>query len=623
MTETSSQDEQSYDFVIVGSGAGGGPLAANLALAGFSVAVLEAGSNHECGYYDIPVMQAYASEDDNMAWNFYVSHYDDPQRGARDSKWVADQGGIYYPRGSTLGGSTAISAMVHIGAQARDWDALADVTGDTSWSSANMRTIFERIENWEGVDAQPLPGDSLEQRDAKAHHGRSGWLRTTRANPALAGREPAFLDVINATEDTSRQLFWIPEDVSLPRDINAADTPSDYQGMSFIPVAAGGGSRNGSRERLLSAQQQAPERLTIIENALASRILFDGTRAVGIEYLEGPGLYRAAPKSQRSDAPSPTRSTVRARHEVIVAAGAFNTPQLLQLSGIGPREELDRLGIDVLVDAPGVGANLHDRYEVSVVMELDENFPIFEGSTLDLPAPGEPDDDLMTEWREDKGGPYSTNGSLAAMVARTSAADTEDTDVILFSLAAQFQGYYPNYSYDAKPHHNRLSMLVLKGWTKNRAGSVRLRSTDPRDVPDIRLRYFDEGSPGWESDLDGVVDGVEMARTLIGNIKGLTVNRELVPGPDVATRDQLRDWVQREAWGHHVCGTAKIGAANDPLAVLDGDLRVRGVEGLRVVDASVFPDIPGYFITSAVYMVSEKASDQLIAEYSPAAEARG
>ncbi len=161
-------------------------------------------------------------------------------------------------------------------------------------------------------------------------------------------------------------------------------------------------------------------------------------------------------------------------------------------------------------------------------------------------------------------------------------------------------------------------MLVLKGWTRNRAGSVRLRSTDPRDVPDIRLHYFDEGSPGWERDLDGVVDGVEMARTIIGNIEGIKVARELIPGPDISTREQLRDWVAREAWGHHVCGTAKIGADDDPMAVLDGDLRVRGVEGLRVVDASVFPDIPGYFIASAVYMVSEKASDQIVAQYSSA-----
>jgi choline dehydrogenase len=267
-----------------------------------------------------------------------------------------------------------------------------------------------------------------------------------------------------------------------------------------------------------------------------------------------------------------------------------------------------------VVDAPGVGENLHDRYEVSVVTELDEDYPIFDGSTLDLTPDDEPDH-LMSEWNASQEGPFSTNGSLAALVARSSAAETDEHDVILFSLPIDFRGYYPGYSTDGIMAHNRLSILVLKGYTRNRAGSVRLRSADPRDVPEIRFRYFDEGSAGWEHDLDGVVDGIEIARRIVASLEVARPVRELVPGDDLTGRDQLREFVAREAWGHHACGTARIGAAGDPGAVLDGDFRVRGVRGLRVVDASVFPDIPGFFIASAVYMVSEKAADVLIAEH--------
>lgn len=602
------------DFVIVGSGAGGGPLAANLALAGHSVIVLEAGGDQGGPYYDIPIMQAYASEDAGMRWDFFVSHYDDDARAAADPKWVAEKHGVLYPRGSTIGGSTAVSAMVHIAPHDSDWDALAALTGDAGWSGRAMRTLFERIENWQGVDARPLPGDTEEDRDRKASHGHDGWLATTRANPKLAGREPRFLDIIGATEKTSRELFGIPEEISLPRDANARDTPATYQGMSFVPVAAGGGRRNGSRERLLAVRDQHPDRLTILTDALATRVVMEGTRAVGVEFVEGADLYRAAATPSAGTDPSTPR-VARARHEVILAAGTFNTPQLLTLSGIGPRSELDRLGIPVVVDLPGVGENLHDRYEVSVLTELDADYPLFDGSTLDVPAPGEPIDGLMQEWLDAQDGPYSTNGSLAAMIARSSTADDDETDLILFSLPIDFHGYYPGYSHEGAQFHNRLSVLVLKGYTRNRAGSVRLRSTDPRDVPDIRFRSFDEGSPGWEADLDGVVDGVELARRIVSNLDLITPVREIVPGDDLTERQQLRDFVEREAWGHHACGTAKIGAADDASAVLDGDFRVRGTQGLRVVDASVFPDIPGFFIASAVYMVSEKASDALIAEY--------
>jgi choline dehydrogenase len=162
-----------------------------------------------------------------------------------------------------------------------------------------------------------------------------------------------------------------------------------------------------------------------------------------------------------------------------------------------------------------------------------------------------------------------------------------------------------------------LTFAVLKGHTKNRAGSVRLRSTDPRERPQIEFRYFEEGSDAAGEDLKGVIDGIEIAREVAGRLGGI-VKEEFAPGEDAVTREVLVDFVRAEAWGHHASCTCKIGDDDDPMAVLDGNFRVRGVRGLRVVDASVFPRIPGFFIASAVYMVSEKASDVLIRQHAPA-----
>lgn len=623
MTDERQPADDSWDFVVVGSGAGGGPLAARLALEGFRVLVLEAGDDHACPYYSVPIMQAYASEDPDMRWDFFVRHWDDETTQARDPKYVAERSGVFYPRGSTVGGSTAVSAMVTMVPQDGDWERIAALTGDPSWSPAAMREQFRRLESWRGVDARPLPGQDEEQRDRAAAHGRDGWLGTTRADPALAGREPRFLQIIDAIEQTARARFAIPDEVSLPRDINAADTPDDFEGMTFVPVAVRDGSRNGSRERLADVAARHPDRLTILTNCLATRVVFEGTRAVGVEYLTGRRLYAAAPGSSctagaREEAPvAQERRIARASAEVILAGGAFNTPQLLALSGIGPREDLERLGIDVLRDAPGVGANLHDRYEVSVVAELAEDYPIFDGSPLDVPADDASADALFAEWRDEADGPFTTNGSLAAIVARSSVAD-RGSDLVVFALPIDFQGYYPGYSRDLVSHHDRLSVVVLKGHTGNRAGRVALRSADPRDVPEIGFRYFEEGSGDAASDLRGVIDGVEIAREVVSRLGGDVIRRELVPGPAVATDAELAAFVREQSWGHHACGTAKIGPASDPEAVVDGDFRVHGVDRLRVVDASVFPDIPGLFIATAVYMISEKAAEVLAAAHRPA-----
>nr|WP_294847534.1 GMC oxidoreductase [uncultured Sphingomonas sp.] len=600
----------SHDFIIVGSGAGGGPLAANLVEAGFSVLLLEAGDDHRCPYYDVPIMQARASEDPDMRWDFFVRHHRDDAQQAKDTKFVSKRDGILYPRGATLGGSTAISALVTIYPHNSDWDYLAELTRDDDWSADAMRRRFERLEAWRGADPDPdnpaVPGDG-------SRHGFDGWLKVTRADPKLAGREPWFLDIINAIEAESRATYGTPETTILPND------PNDWrfvhegrEGMTFMPVAVDNGRRNGARERILDAQTRHPDLLTIRYNILAERVLFDGNRAIGVACLDGAHLYGADPETARAHGPG-TPVEFFARREVILATGAFNTPQILKLSGIGPREELEAFDIPVRIDRAAVGSNLQDRYEVGVVHRTIHDFPVFDGAVLDVPGRDGIADPLFREWAESQSGPYSTNGSLAAFVAKSSVAQG-DPDLIIFALPIDFHGYYPGYAGESAQHHDRVTFVVLKAHTLNRAGTVRLASSDPREPPAITFSYFEEGSDAAGHDLEGVIDGIEIARRIASRLDGM-IAEELIPGKAFDSRQKLATFVRNEAWGHHASCTCPIGADDDPNAVLDGDFRVRGVNGLRVVDASIFPRIPGIFICSAVYMASERASDVIIAEY--------
>jgi choline dehydrogenase len=348
-------------------------------------------------------------------------------------------------------------------------------------------------------------------------------------------------------------------------------------------------------------------------HTLVTRILFapaEGDacrRAVGVELMEGEHLYGADPNAVAGSAEP--RRRLRARREVILCGGAFNSPQLLMLSGIGDPEELKRHGIEIVVDLPGVGQNLQDRYEVGVVCRTHGEFALTRGATFDGPAPGEPPDPLFAQWLEGKG-PYATNGGLIALTKRSGL--TPEPDLFIFCVPGDFHGYYRGRTDDNAYTKSRFSWVILKSHTTNRDGRVRLRSADPREPPDISFRYFHEGSPGWEGDLAAVAHAVEFVRHLNAKLTCILAE-ETVPGADV-TGDRLRRFIRDEAWGHHASCTNRMGRRCDRYAVVDSEFRVMHTSGLRVVDASVFPEIPGFFITTSIYMIAEKASELILAD---------
>ena len=202
-------------------------------------------------------------------------------------------------------------------------------------------------------------------------------------------------------------------------------------------------------------------------------------------------------------------------------------------------------------------------------------------------------------------------------IIKRSTPERPEPDLYIFGLPSFFRGYYPGYSEVIGPVKNHFTWAILKAHTNNTAGRVTLKSADPRDRPDINFRYFDEGNDTAQKDIEAVVAGVEFVRQMNkGLLNKLVTKREVVPGPDIASKEQLTQFIKDEAWGHHASCTCKIGPSSDPMAVLDSRFRVYGTKGLRVVDASVFPKIPGFFIVTPIYMISEKASDVIMEDAS-------
>ncbi|KAK4197981.1 putative GMC oxidoreductase [Triangularia verruculosa] len=621
-------DLTGYEYIVVGSGAGGGPLAARLALAGHKTLLIEAGDDQGQNLnYTVPAYHARVSEDPKLSWNFFVRHYPDDERQARDWKTSYDtpdgtvytgldppegskMKGVLYPRTGTLGGCTSHNALIAVYPHQSDFNYIATLTGDSSWRPENMRKYFARMERKQYLNGLPKG------------HGRDGWLSTELAPLTIPLTDPQLLATLTggatALGSLTNQILNIG--TLLAGDLNADSEFRDRQPAFYqIPISTDKGSRTGTREFVVSVRD-AKNRdgskkypLDVRLNCHVTRVIFDKEssppRATGVEFLDGAYLYRASPLSTGQKG---TPGSALASREVILAGGTYNSPQILKLSGVGPKEELESFNIPVVVDLPGVGTNLQDHYESTVTARAPRSYLTLKDCTFLYNTTTDP---CLDRWQRpllgDRGA-LASSGLAAAMLYKSTTSTDNSFDIFAFGGPVNFHGYYPGYSYAAVSESDIWTWAILKAHPRNKAGSVRLRSADPLDVPDINYNYFDTGNGDWEADIQAMAEGIELGREALR--KQPVRTNEILPGAGKQTREEIEQYIKDGTWGHHASSTCPIGADGDPMAVLDSKFRVRGVKGLRVVDASVYPRIPGTFTAVSTMMAAEKAADDILAD---------
>jgi choline dehydrogenase-like flavoprotein len=526
-----------YDFVVVGGGSGGCAVAGRLSEdPKTSVAVLDAGGKNDNWVVTTPFTLAVMVPGKLNNWAFDTV----PQKGLN--------GRIgYQPRGKGLGGSSAINAMVYIRGHRSDYDQWASL-GNPGWSFADVLPYFKRSENNADFGGE--------------YHGKDGPLFVNKLrtdNPV----QQTFLQAAHEGQFRHRE------------DFNA----DEHEGLGIYQVTQKDGERWSAARAYIHPHMGSRANLRVETHAHATRILFEGRRAVGVEYRQGKELKQ-----------------IRARREVIVSSGAFQTPQLLQLSGVGDATALGGHGIASVHHLPGVGANLQDHPDF-VFGYMSDN-PNFNGLSLKaIPRLVR----AIRQYRRERRGPMTSNFAECGGFLKTSP-DLEVPDIQLhFGMALADD-------HGRKRHRGTgftCHVCVLR--PKSR-GHVELGSSDPLAAPLIDPNFF-----GDEADLDTMVAGFKVTRRLMETpaLRALQTKDMFTEG--IETDDQIRALMrQRVDTVYHPVGTARMGS--DPLAVVDAKLKVHGLEGLRVVDASVMPTLIGGNTNAPTIMIGEKAADMIKAE---------
>lgn len=517
-----------WDYVIVGGGGAGCVLAGRLsATAGLRVLLLEAGGEYRRLPLAVPLagMRFITA----VSWKYFTAQQ--PHLADRRLSW---------PLGRLLGGSSSNNAMMYCRGHRADFDHWSAL-GNPGWSFREVLPYFRRAED--------------QERGPSEYHGVGGPIRVSDPRHRAA---------------FSQAFVTACEEIGIPRndDFNGAE----QEGTGFFQVTQRRGARVSTAEAYLAPARRR-RTLTVVTGALATRLIVEHGRVVGVEYRTSSGTARA-----------------RAEREVVLAAGAVNSPKLLMLSGIGPADHLRALSIPVVVDLPGVGQNLQDHLRVPVIYEAGQPSPGRVGRWVPAAV------DYVLRRR----GVMVSNCCEAGAFVRSS--ETSDTPDLQF--VTHFQSSLSRGSVD-------LQFCVLRPSSR---GRVSLRSADPVDPPAI--------DPGYLSTVDDVrrsLAGIRLARRIAQApaLRRFPLGHEVMPGGELTSDAELERHARATAdTSYHPVGTCRMG--RDGLAVVDAELRVRGVAGLRVVDASIMPTIVAGNTLAPTVMIAERAADLLAASAPPA-----